>query len=365
VSPPPAGDRNWIGKTIRGKYLVRSIVGEGGMGTIFDAVQLALDRSVALKVLRPGHAQRAASVVRFQREARAAGRITHPNICHVYDLDTLDDGRPFLVMEKLIGETLADRIAARGALRHDHVVEILVQTLSALVAAHEQGIVHRDIKPDNVFLTSPNGYPFVVKLLDFGVSRWVGPAPDERDGVELTGRGMVMGTPYYMSPEQVRGDRNVDARVDVYACGVVLYEALTGQRPFEAPDQAAVLRAILTRNPRPAGELRPTLPRGFDTVLRTAMAPRRDDRYPGAAEFRGALHALRGQLPRPSATARGGIPAPVGPRVEPHVDGHPTQPTRVWLRSPPVPPADDAAPTRVMARPIHPLLDARPRLRGW
>jgi serine/threonine-protein kinase len=273
---------------------VRSILGEGGMGTVYEAEHITIGRSVAVKVLHPNQARKKDAVRRFHQEARAAGAIGHPNICEVYDLGTLDDGSPYLVMERLTGETLADRIAAEGGLPFDDVIDILVQVLSGLVAAHEKGIVHRDIKPENVFLTKRVGCPPICKLLDFGVSKVIGSLIGGKDeDLELTRTGMVMGTPYYMSPEQARGDRNLDARVDLYACGVILYEALTGRRPFTAANYNALLLQILSTKPKPARDFRPALPAGFDAVLDKALARNRDDRYRTAADFQRDLQALR------------------------------------------------------------------------
>jgi serine/threonine protein kinase len=292
--PPKGPSRDLISRTIGSKYVVRAVLGEGGMGTVFEAEHLTIGRSVAVKVLHPNQARKKDAVRRFHQEARAAGAIGHPNICEVYDLGTLDDGSPYLVMEKLVGETLADRIAAEGGLPFEDVIDTLVQVLSGLVAAHEKGIVHRDIKPENVFLTRRVGCPPLVKLLDFGVSKVIGPLIGGKDeDLDLTRTGMVMGTPYYMSPEQARGDRNLDSRVDLYACGVILYEALTGRRPFTAANYNALLLQILSAKPRPARELRPALPGGFDAVLDKAMARNREDRYRSAADFQGDLQVLR------------------------------------------------------------------------
>jgi serine/threonine-protein kinase len=298
--PPRGPSRDLFGKTIGGKYVVRAVLGEGGMGTVFEAEHLTIGRSVAVKVLHPNQARKKDAVRRFHQEARAAGAIGHPNICEVYDLGTLDDGSPYLVMEKLVGETLADRIGAEGGLPFDDVIDTLVQVLSGLVAAHEKGIVHRDIKPENVFLTSRVGCPPLVKLLDFGVSKVIAPLIGSRDeDLDLTRTGMVMGTPYYMSPEQARGDRNLDARVDLYACGIILYEALTGRRPFTAPNYNALLLQILGTKPKPARDLRPALPNGFDAVLDKAMARNREDRYRSAAEFQRDLQTLRDRFNAP------------------------------------------------------------------
>jgi serine/threonine-protein kinase len=292
ASPGPTW--NLIGKTVGRKYVVGSTLGTGGMGTVFEAAHLALGRSVAMKVLHPSQARKKDAVRRFHQEARAAGAIGHPNICEVYDLGTLDDGSPYLVMEKLVGETLADRIAAQGGLPFEDVIDILVQVLSGLVAAHEKGIVHRDIKPENVFLTKRAGCLPLVKLLDFGISKMIGPlVADREEDLALTRTGMVMGTPYYMAPEQARGERSLDARVDLYACGVILYEALTGRRPFTAANYNALLLQILSSVPRPARDLRPALPSGFDLVIEKAMSRKREDRYATAADFQRDLQALR------------------------------------------------------------------------
>jgi serine/threonine-protein kinase len=312
--PPPAlstlppgrsASRDLTGKKIGGKYLVRSVLGEGGMGTVFEAENVTIGRAVAVKVLHPNQARKKDAVRRFHQEARAAGAIGHPNICEVYDLGTLDDGSPYLVMEKLVGETLADRIASEGGLPFDDVIDVLTQVLSGLVAAHEKRIVHRDIKPENVFLTKRVGCPPVAKLLDFGVSKMIAPllAGDRDEDLDLTRTGMVMGTPYYMSPEQARGDRNLDARVDLYACGVIMYEALTGRRPFTAANYNALLLQILTTKPRPAREHRPALPQGFDQVLDKSMARAREDRYQNAAEFQRDLQQLRDRHNQHGASA--------------------------------------------------------------
>jgi serine/threonine protein kinase len=297
--------RGLIGKTIGGRYLVRSLLGEGGMGAVFEAEHLALGRSVAVKVLHATQATKKDAIRRFQQEARAAGAIGHPNICGVTDLGTLDDGSPYMVMERLVGETLADRITAERGLPFEDVIDILVQVLSGLVAAHEQRIVHRDIKPENVFLTARVGCPPVAKLLDFGVSKMTGEAPagGRADDLTLTRTGMVMGTPYYMAPEQARGERDIDARVDLYACGVIMYETLTGKRPFIAGNYNALLVQILTGTPRLATELRPALPASFAAVIGKAMARRREDRYATAAEFQKDLKRLRDRHNTPPAGA--------------------------------------------------------------
>jgi serine/threonine protein kinase len=308
-----------VGRTIDGKYRVQGVLGRGGMGTVFEAEHLVLSRQVAVKVLHPSQARKKNAVLRFHQEARAAGAIGHPNICEVYDLGTLGDGRPYLVMEKLAGETLADRIALEGGLAFGEVIDALIQVLSALVVAHHKGIVHRDIKPENVFLTRRVGCPPLVKLLDFGVSKMISRPVEEQTGdVDLTRIGMVMGTPHYMAPEQARGDRDLDGRVDLYACGVIFYEALTGRRPFAAPNHDALLVQILTATPRPASTLRPALPPAFDEVIARAMARSREERYGTAEDFQRELQSLgdRFVLTRSSRPPPPEVTQPGGPGLD-------------------------------------------------
>lgn len=293
------------GTVVDGKYRILAVLGRGGMGTVYEAENLSLGRRVAIKVLHPSQAKKRVAVKRFHQEARAAGRIGHPNICEVYDLGTLQDGSPYLVMEKLSGETLAMRIARTGGMPLRDVVDVLVQVLSGLYAAHEQGIIHRDIKPENVMLTPRVGMAPVAKVLDFGVSKMMYRASgDDDDEGDLTKTGMVMGTPYYMSAEQARGERNLDGRVDVYACGVMTYEALTGKRPFFGKTYNTLLMAILTNPYTPATELRADLPPDVDRVIARAMARKREERYASAAELQRDLAALGQSAREPPPAAR-------------------------------------------------------------
>jgi serine/threonine-protein kinase len=315
--PPPRARRSLVGQLVDGKYMVRSVLGEGGMGAVFEAEHHAIGRIVAMKVLHPAQASKSVAVKRFHQEARAAGGIGHPNICEVFDFGTLSDGSPYLVMECLKGETLASRITVDGGLPFLEVVDTVTQVLSGLAAAHERGILHRDIKPENVFLAERTGYPPIVKLLDFGVSKVVGGAVmgEWDDETDLTKTGMVMGTPYYMSPEQARGDRNLDGRVDIYACGVLLYEALTGQRPFSAKNYNSLLVLILQGNATAPRSLRASIPSELEHVVLKAMAKNRDDRYQTAAEFAHALAPIRKSLSKPSegrmeSGARAVVPTP-------------------------------------------------------
>jgi serine/threonine-protein kinase len=324
VRPPttPLPPQDPSGTILAGKYRIRGVLGRGGMGTVYEAERLTIGGVVAIKVLRADRSRDAKTVRRFYKEARAAAAIGHPNICEVHDLGGLDEGSPYLVMERLVGETLAVRLARDTVLPFDEAVDVLVQVLSALAAAHEKGIVHRDIKPENIFLAERIGCPPFAKVLDFGISKIIGPLrADGSDDTRLTQPGVVMGTPSYMSPEQVGGDRGLDARVDIYACGVILYEALTGRRPFTGRDLQTLLLQILTIRPPLASQLRPGLPAGVDAVLERALARRRDDRYQTAREMQLDLHALRAASSGPFLAAA----SAAKPASEPWVD--PSGPT--------------------------------------
>jgi serine/threonine protein kinase len=293
--------RGLVGRTLEGKYKIKAVLGEGGMGTVYEGVHVALGRAVAIKVLHPNQARKPEAVQRLYQEARSAGSIGHPNICEVYDVGRFDDGSPFLVMEKLEGETLAERVSSEGALPFDVVVDVMGQVLSGLVAAHTKGIVHRDIKPENIFLTHRVGLPPIAKILDFGVSKTL-QTDDQEQGLDLTRTGMVMGTPYYLAPEQARGERALDHRVDLWACGIMLYECLAGRRPFVAPNYNALLLQILQGTPRPLREVRPATPVGFETVIARALERDRDRRYRSASEFQSDVQVLRDRH-RPSSAS--------------------------------------------------------------
>ncbi len=290
-----------VGETIEGKYALQSVLGKGGMGTVYDAVHQRTSRRVAVKILLPEHAEKPESIARFHHEARVVAAIGHPNICEILDFGRLADGRPFLVMERLEGETLGTLLERRIRLPVGEAVAVAIQALQALDVAHAKGVIHRDMKPDNVFLTArSNGAP-LVKVLDFGISKTFG---DDRD-VELTRTGMVMGTPYYMAPEQARGERNLDPRVDVWACGIILYEAIGGRRPFIAKNYNALLVEILTAAHRPLIEIAPQIPGGLEAVIDRALSKRREDRQPTVAALASALSPYAGELPqRPTGPVR-------------------------------------------------------------
>ncbi len=260
------------------------------MGVVYEAEHLAIGKVVAVKVLHPRHAQDREAISRLRHEARVAGTLGHPNICAVYDMGRLDDGSPYLVMERLHGETLAQRLVRERRIAARDLVDILLQVLSALAAAHQRGVVHRDLKPENVFLSRREGMRPIPKLLDFGISKAEDIEDTMADPTAVLG---AVGTPYYMAPEQARGDRAIDYRVDLWATGIVLYEGLTGQRPFVAKNYNALLVQILSMAHRPLREIDPDLSIGLSKVVDRALAKRPEDRYQSAMDFQNALRSYR------------------------------------------------------------------------
>jgi serine/threonine-protein kinase len=285
----------FYGSLIEGKYRIDELIGKGGMGAVYRAEHVRLAKPCAIKVLLRGHAPGSPQERRFYREARVAATMGHPNITEVFDVGTLDDGTPFLAMELLEGETLADRIKLEGALPIDDVVGFAEQILSGLAAAHAKGIVHRDLKPENVFLVRKPGKDEVIaKLLDFGISKNL----VSEDTLSLTQTGAVVGTPFYLSPEQARGEKH-DHRIDLWACGVVMYEALAGRLPFHADNYNALLIKIVSDRPTPPSVYRPSIPPAIESVVMTALAHKADERFQTADDM---LVALR--LARTATTAK-------------------------------------------------------------
>ena len=273
------------GTILAGKFRVVSRLGEGGMGSVYEIEHELTKHRRALKLLHQSMAAMPSVVERFLREASAAGRVGNPHIVETFDAGVLDSGEPYLVMEILRGEPLSARIA-RGPLPIAEVVDLVGQAAAGVHAAHNAGIVHRDLKPDNLFITEgADGRPFV-KILDFGISKF---DQQKTGGLQLTQEGAALGTPYYMPPEQIRGEGSLDARADVYALGVILYECLSGVRPFDAETLAHLAILIHTGQPKPIAELRPDLPPGFAQLVASAMATDRGRRMHSADELRSAL----------------------------------------------------------------------------
>ncbi|MEC7524624.1 MAG: protein kinase [Myxococcota bacterium] len=279
--------RALVGRVIANRYRVLALLGEGGMGAVYVAEHLLIGRKVALKRLHPELTGDEKAVARFQREARAAAATGHEHIVEVLDLGFGEDGAPFLVMEYLRGKALSRLLAEHERLEPRRACRIVGQVLAALHAVHRRGIVHRDLKPDNIFLTRRRGDTDFVKVVDFGISKMR--TEEGEQGMDLTRTGVMLGTPFYMSPEQARGVKNLDHRIDLFGAGVILYESLAGQLPFDGENYHQLLQAILSGKHPPVLELRPDLPPALAEVVEKAIAQSPDDRYQSAREMLLAL----------------------------------------------------------------------------
>ncbi|MBL8601384.1 MAG: serine/threonine protein kinase [Myxococcales bacterium] len=290
---PTGGGSMLVGALLAGRYRVSGVIAAGGMGVVYDAVQVNLGRRVAVKVLHPKYAQDTVALARFQQEAELVGSFGHANIVEVFDMGWLDDGTPFLVMERLDGETLTARLARERPLRVGLAVSIARQTLAALMATHARGVLHRDLKPDNLFLAKRAGPTPRVKVLDFGVAKGFGPQEElDEKQKKLTRAGFVMGTPAYMSPEQARGDMVLDARTDLYAVGMLLYETLTGRLPYNARTPAALLGEIAKAPMVPLRKLRAEVSDDLEAIVMRSLAPNREHRWHDAMTMHRALQSL-------------------------------------------------------------------------
>jgi predicted Ser/Thr protein kinase len=293
IAGTPAVSLNDLeGVTLSGRYLVRRKVGQGGMGAVFEATHTEIGGRYAIKVLLDKYAQRDAIVRRLKQEAQLATSLEHEHIIRVTDFGNTDDGRTYVVMEYLEGESLAECIARESKLPEQRILSIAAQTASALAAAHAKGIVHRDIKPENLFLMKRKEKDFV-KVVDFGISKSLRASEEqEQEPPRLTQTGMVLGTPLYMSPEQARGDESLDHRVDIYALGVIMYEAATGHVPFSGTNYLSVISQVLNEEPKPLRELRPELSEEFEAIVAHAMTKDRAHRYASANDMLADLNAL-------------------------------------------------------------------------
>jgi len=281
-----------VGRVV-GDYEILDELGAGGMGIAYRAFDRRLKRTVALKTFRDDPADESTTTRQLLREARAAAALSHPNICTIYAIDDAS-GLPFIVMEYVKGQTLAS-IVKHGPMEPAQVASLGTQVVDALDAAHRSGIVHRDIKPSNIMLTDDGQ----VKVLDFGIAAPLAASPNPRQLDTFQGTPGVLsgdvGTPAYMSPEQLRGEV-LDGRTDLFSLGVVLYEACTGRNPFQGPTEIATVARIVTHDPEPIRALHPGFPRRLDDVVLRCLAKSRDERYPTAAAL---LHELAGGSARP------------------------------------------------------------------
>ena len=270
--------------TINGKYRLIESVGGGAMGEVFKAEHIRMQKIVAIKILHSEVGENSEMIERFKREARAAAAIDHANICNVMDFDVTEKGDFYLVMEYLEGDTLKKRIHEKGKLPPSEAVFILLQLLSVLQVAHEKGIVHRDVKPDNIALLSRDGSDDFVKLLDFGIAHEEGAVQtEENEEVLKTKMGLMYGTPEYIAPEQANG-LEIDGRVDLYACGVILYEMLTGRVPFQSESFVNVIHQQLFAPPPHLDDPKIECMSELDAVIQKLLDKDRDKRYATAEE---------------------------------------------------------------------------------
>jgi serine/threonine protein kinase len=275
------------GEVVGGKFVVERVLGIGGMGVVVAAHHTHLDQTVAIKFLRRDAAKDELAVSRFLREARAVSALQSEHVVRVMDAGRLDDGLPYLVMEYLNGLDLDQVLVQRGKLALEEAVEYLLQAMEAVADAHAAGIVHRDLKPSNLFLTArADGSP-LVKVLDFGISKAFDATGAKH--VSLTATSMTLGSPLYMSPEQVRSSKTVDARTDVWALGIIAYELLAGVQPFEAETVTGLCAKIVADEPVPLRSIRPDVPPAFEAVVMRCLEKSAASRYQSVAELAAAL----------------------------------------------------------------------------
>lgn len=280
---------------VGGKYRLLRVLGQGGMGTVYEARHEVIGRRFAIKFMHPELAERPEVIARFKREAQAAGALENENIAAVTDFGMAEDGAPYIVMEFLQGEDLAGLLTRVGALPVPRAVYAAIQACRGLEAAHAHGIIHRDLKPENLFVTKRGDGSDLIKVLDFGIAK----LRSGGDSGTSTSTGMTLGTPFYMPPEQARGQKDIDQRADIYAVGVILYELLSGQKPHGGDGYNAIMYQILTQAPTRLETLRPNLPQGLAHIVHKAMAFEPNERFQRAAELVSALAPFAGRAITP------------------------------------------------------------------
>jgi len=305
-------DQNLVGSTVGGKYRIDRLVGRGGMGAVFEATNVGIGKRVALKFLDRDAARDADAVTRFQREAEAASAVESAHIVHIFDTGAGEDGRPFLVMELLTGEDLRSMLRREGRIETGVAIHIVGQVLRGLARAHAAGIVHRDLKPDNVFVCRRDDDPMFVKLVDFGISKIT---RRETSADTLTRRGTVLGTAFYMSPEQAQAFPDIDGRADLYSVGAILFEALAGRPPHVGSVYEAVLIEICTKDAPDIRSIAPDVPEAVADVIKTALSRNRAERFANANEMYDAL-----VLAAPGLLRSNGPGVPTAPLRKPGAD---------------------------------------------
>ncbi len=274
------------GQVLAGKYRIERLLGQGGMGVVVEAWHLELEQKVAVKFLLAALAERPEAAERFRREAGSVARIKSEHVVRVLDVGTLDEGAPFMVMEFLEGRDLAHELEARGPLPVPEAVGYLLEAIEAVAGAHALGIVHRDLTPGNIFLTQCPDGSRTVKVLDFGISKAQATEPGQ---INLTQTSSMMGSPLYMSPEQMKSASRVDARTDIWSLGAILYQSLAGAPPHNAETLPDLCVAVLEREPRAISEFRPDVPQELQRVVLQCLEKDREKRFGSVAELALAL----------------------------------------------------------------------------
>ena len=289
-----------LGQVLAGKYRIERVLGEGGMGVVVEAHDISLERRVAIKFLLSDFAKHPEATQRFTREARAAVKIQSEHVARVIDVSTLENGAPYMVMEFLEGSDLSQVIETSGQLPVEDAALYVIQACEALAEAHAHGIIHRDLKPANLFLARQAGGSQKIKVLDFGISKTL-TATDPGLLGSLTRTSSMMGSPLYMSPEQMKSTRDVDFRADIWGLGVILYEALAASTPFTGGSIPEISAKILLEDPRPITELRPDVPEELVAVITRTLRKRPDERFANVGELAVAL------MPFAHSRARGNV----------------------------------------------------------
>jgi tRNA A-37 threonylcarbamoyl transferase component Bud32 len=308
-NPPEVVDP-LLSQLVADRYRIIRKLGEGGMGAVYLAEHVVIEKKFALKVLAPELARRSDLVARFLQEARSASRIGHENVIDIMDFGQSPEGLVYIAMEFLDGKDLGEIVRRKGAMEWSQARGIVLQICRALRAAHDKGIVHRDMKPENIFLIAREGQPHFVKILDFGIAKVMGLDPN---GPRLTRTGMIFGTPEYMAPEQAEG-KDTDHRADIYAVGCILYHLITGQTPFIAESFMTMLTKHLMEEPVPPSARRPDLPitPDMDALVLKALEKERDKRWQSMAELLEAVAACAGPETAPAPRAPNGQTVEMG-----------------------------------------------------
>jgi len=308
---PTSTEDPLIGRIFASNFRIEKLLGVGGMGKVYKGVQISLDKPVVLKVLHPHYADDETIVHRFHREARAASRLNHPNSINIIDFGQDEDGTLFMAMEFISGRDLFTMMYSEPQLPEQRIADILIQVCSALADAHEQGVIHRDLKPENIMVERRRDQQDFVKVLDFGIAKLQNPEGHETRA--LTAAGMVCGTPEYMAPEQARGEE-LDARTDVYALGVLLYQMATNELPFQADNAIGIVTKHIVEQPVPPREKAPdkNISPALEEIILRCMAKKPEERFATVLDLQRALKALAG----PGASGGAGALARGAPAAE-------------------------------------------------